>query len=598
MLEYHIDEKLQFNTIQAFENLYEVSIEDSEIQVESTRKDFEGDRTVIIFPLLRYSKEKPEDTGEKVGAYLKDQVPEIANYQVVKGFVNLTLTDEFWLNYLIVLADSGSVPVRKHERPQKVMVEYSSPNTNKPQHLGHIRNNILGYALAEIQKIRGHQVIKANLINDRGIHICKSMIAWMKFGEEITPESAGVKGDHLVGDYYVKYEEAYKQEVETLIHQGADPEEAKKEAPIYKEAQELLRKWEEGDEHVVKIWKMMNNWVYEGFGETYRKLGVDFDQYYYESETYQLGKNLINEGLEKGVFYQKSDGSVWVDLTDEGLDEKLVLRKDGTSVYITQDLGTAELKYNDYRIDQSIYVVGNEQDYHFKVLATILKKLDKPYADGIQHLSYGMVELPSGKMKSREGTVVDADDLMIEMEATARKYSEESGKLEGIPEKDLDGLYHQVGLGALKYFILKTEPKKNIVFEPDKSIDFQGDTGPFLQYTHARIRSVIRKGRQEYEIEKLEVKVDALNDLEKALIQMKYEFSNTVAEAERTSDPSSIAHYAFNLAKAFNKFYHECPILGEVPEAQKKFRLVLANETARHLIKAAELLGIELPERM
>ena len=595
-----LDQQLLNTTREAFKQIYGADVPADKIQVEETRKDFTGDRTVIIFPLLKYAKEKPEEAGQKTGQYLVDHLDFVNSFEVIKGFVNLNISNEFWQKYLTDIHKAKAVPVQPHEHPQTIMVEYSSPNTNKPQHLGHVRNNLLGYSISEIFKVRGHNVIKANLINDRGIHICKSMIAWMKYGEGETPESTGIKGDQLVGRYYVKFDEVYNQEIETLVHQGADAEEAKREAPILKEAQELLRKWEQGDEKVMEIWQMMNDWVYQGFEATYKRLGVDFDKYYYESETYKLGKDPIQEGVDKGVFYRKDDGSVWVDLTDEGLDEKLVLRSDGTAVYITQDLGTAQLKYDDYKLDQSIYVVGNEQDYHFKVLALILKKLGKSYADGIYHLSYGMVDLPSGKMKSREGTVVDADDLMDEMEATAEHYAVESNKLVDIPKEVKQQLYRQIGTGALKYFILKSEPKKRMLFDPEASIDFQGDTGPFIQYTHARIRSVMRKAAEAYNVDELSLDSNvAMETIEKELIRQMYKFSEKVAEAERTMAPSVITHYAFELARTFNKFYHECPILGKnaQPEVQK-FRIVLSLNVGRYLAKALALLGIHAPERM
>ncbi len=594
-----LDYSIKEATKAAFNKLYGAAVPMNEIQVEPTRQDFEGDRTVIVFPLLKYSQKKPEETGNEVGNYLVDNLEIVANYQVIKGFLNLNIEQDFWLGFLKEANQLPDVKVEKHDHPKTIMVEYSSPNTNKPQHLGHIRNNLLGYSISEIFKARGHEVIKANLINDRGIHICKSMIAWMKFGEGETPENGGIKGDQLVGKYYVKFDEAYSHEVETLVHQGADPEEAKQEAQILQEAQELLRKWEQGDEKVMEIWRMMNNWVYEGFEDTYERLGVDFDRYYFESETYKLGKGLIEEGLEKGIFYEKPDGSVWVDLTDDGLDEKLVLRSDGTAVYITQDLGTAQVKYDDYNLDQSIYVVGNEQDYHFKVLALILKKLGKPYSDGIYHLSYGMVDLPTGKMKSREGTVVDADDLIQEMEETAKSHADENAKLADLPEEEKTKLYHEIGLGALKYFILKSEPKKRMLFDPEASIDFQGDTGPFLQYTHARIRSVMRKAAEQYEIENLDcAKNIGMEEVEKALIKRLYKFSDFVADAEKNMAPSILTDYAFDLAKAFNKFYQECPILGNVDQELQQFRLVLSATVGRYLAKSMALLGIHAPQRM
>ncbi|MFM6953585.1 MAG: arginine--tRNA ligase, partial [Sphingobacteriaceae bacterium] len=468
--------------------LYQAEMPTNQFNLQETRKEFEGQITVVTFPITRFSKKSPEVTGEELGAYLQHAIPEVAAFNVIKGFLNLSISDSYWINSL---QQAGNYQAKANGK--KVMVEYSSPNTNKPLHLGHIRNNLLGYSVAEILTANGYEVIKANLVNDRGIHICKSMLAWQKFGQGETPESSGLKGDHLVGKYYVLFDKAYKAEQEALIAQGKTEEEAKKQAPLILEAQAMLQAWEAGDEAVMGLWKTMNSWVYAGFEQTYTTLGVDFKKYYYESNTYLLGKDIIEEGLQKGVFFKKSDGSVWIDLTADGLDEKLVLRADGTSVYITQDLGTAQLKYDDFGMDESIYVVGNEQDYHFKVLFLILEKLGKTWAKGLYHLSYGMVDLPSGKMKSREGTVVDADDLLAEMVATAKQRTEELGKVEGFTEKEKEALYHMIGLGALKYFLLKVEPKKRLLFDPNESIDFQGNTGPFIQYTHARIKSVLRK---------------------------------------------------------------------------------------------------------
>src|ERR1700733_679486 len=479
-------------TLKAVKHLYNTDIPAGDINLQETRKEFEGQVTIVTFPFTKFSKKSPEQTGNEIGAFLKDELAELSGFNVIKGFLNISLSDSYWLDQLdneVLSANFGFF----EPNGLRVMVEYSSPNTNKPLHLGHVRNNLLGFSVAEILAAAGYQVIKTNLVNDRGIHICKSMLAWEKWGDGETPELAGMKGDHLVGKYYVIFDKEYKTEIAALIAEGQTEEEAKKNAPLIREAQEMLQKWEAGDEQVIRLWKKMNNWVYTGFAETYKRLGVSFDKFYYESDTYILGKDIIDEGLEKGVFFRKEDNSVWIDLTDEGLDEKLVLRSDGTSVYMTQDIGTAQLKYNDFHMDKSIYVVGNEQDYHFKVLFTILKRLGKPWADGLYHLSYGMVDLPSGKMKSREGTVVDADDLMDEMEQTAKEQTEAMGKVEGFGEDEKLQLYHTIGMGALKYFLLKVDPKKRLLFDPNESVDFQGHTGPFIQYTHARIRSVLSR---------------------------------------------------------------------------------------------------------
>jgi arginyl-tRNA synthetase len=491
-------------TLNAVKALYNTELKETEIGLQETRKEFEGDVTVVTFPLTRLSKKSPEQTGSEIGQFLVDNISYVSKFNVIKGFLNLSLTDAFLHS---IYKDQISQDGFGHfpANGKKVMVEYSSPNTNKPLHLGHVRNNLLGYSVAEILSANGYDVIKANLVNDRGIHICKSMLAWKKFGNAETPESSGLKGDHLVGKYYVIFDKEYKKQIDELKEVGQSEEDAKKNASLIKEAQQMLQQWEAGDEEVIKLWKTMNAWVYAGFDETYKKLGVDFKKFYYESDTYLLGKDIIDEGLERGVFFKKEDNSVWIDLTAEGLDEKLVLRGDGTSVYITQDLGTAQLKYNDFGMDESLYVVGNEQDYHFKVLFLILEKLGKSWSRGLYHLSYGMVDLPSGKMKSREGTVVDADDLIDEMVETAKSRTEELGKVDGFSEDEKKGLYRMIGLGALKYFLLKVEPKKRLLFDPNESIDFQGHTGPFIQYTHARIRSIISKaGIEKPEFNKVE----------------------------------------------------------------------------------------------
>lgn len=581
-------------TLQAVKALYSTELKESDINLQETRKEFEGEITIVTFPLTRFSKKSPEQTGSEIGKYLKEHRPEISGFNVIKGFLNLSLDSTYLLQvFSDTISDSafGDIP----SNGKKVMVEYSSPNTNKPLHLGHIRNNLLGYSVAQILAASGYEVIKANLVNDRGIHICKSMLAWQRFGNGETPKSSGLKGDHLVGKYYVIFDKEYKKQIDELKAEGQTEEEARKNAPLIKEAQLMLRKWEAGDEEVISLWKMMNNWVYEGFDVTYKKLGVSFDKYYYESGTYLLGKDIIEEGLEKGVFFRKEDNSVWIDLTADGLDEKLVLRGDGTSVYITQDLGTAQLKYNDFKMDESIYVVGNEQDYHFKVLFLILNKLGKSWAQGLYHLSYGMVDLPSGKMKSREGTVVDADDLIDEMIDTARGRTEELGKVEGLPEEEKQNLYRMIGLGALKYFLLKVEPKKRLLFDPNESIDFQGHTGPFIQYTHARIRSVLSKAG----IEKPEyIGINGVSPTERELILALSKYPSVLAESAKEFSPAQLANYAYDLAKLYNKFYHEEPILKVEDINIRNFRLSLSSVTASIIRKSMGLLGIEVPERM
>lgn len=575
--------------------LYKTDIQSDNIVIQETRKEFEGQVTAVTFPFTRFSKKTPEQTGTEIGEYLKENVKEVTDFNVIKGFLNLSIADWYWVEELLSNVHSqsfGQFPANG----QKVMVEYSSPNTNKPLHLGHVRNNLLGFSVAEILNANGYEVIKANLVNDRGIHICKSMLAWKLFGQGETPESSGLKGDHLVGKYYVIFDKEYKKQIEKLISEGQTEDEAKKNAPIIKEAQEMLLKWEAADQEVIDLWKMMNSWVYAGFDVTYKQLGVDFKKYYYESDTYLLGKDTIQEGLDKGVFFKKDDGSVWIDLTDDGLDQKLVLRADGTSVYITQDLGTAQLKYDDFKMDKSIYVVGNEQDYHFKVLFLILQKLGKSWANGLFHLSYGMVDLPSGKMKSREGTVVDADELMDDMIHTAQERTEELGKVEGFTEVEKNELYNMIGLGALKFFLLKVEPKKRLLFDPNESIDFQGHTGPFIQYTHARICSVLAKA--EYKNKVSESYSNKLTVLEKDLIVNLAKYPDVIASAAKEYSPAHIANYVYELSKLFNKFYHEESILkAEDPEV-RNFRLDLASATASIINKAMKLLGIRVPSRM
>lgn len=590
-----IQKRLVEVTVQAVKELYNADILETQIALQATRKEFEGQITIVTFPVTRFSKSSPEQTGKEIGAYLQQHIAEISDFNVIKGFLNIVLSDAYWitlLNQTITAKDFAVFP----PNGKKLMVEYSSPNTNKPLHLGHIRNNLLGYAVAEILKAYGYDVIKANLVNDRGIHICKSMLAWQKFGNGETPESTGIKGDHLVGKYYVVFDKEYKKEIEALKAEGQTEEEAKKNAPLMREAQAMLQQWEAGNEEVISLWKTMNSWVYAGFEKTYKQLGVDFDKYYYESNTYLLGKDIIQEGLDKGVFFKKEDNSVWIDLTAEGLDQKLVLRGDGTSVYITQDLGTAQLKYDEFKMNDSIYVVGNEQDYHFKVLFLILKKLGKAWADGLFHLSYGMVDLPSGKMKSREGTVVDADDLMAEMLKTAQVRTEELGKTGGLDEESKAALYDTIGMGALKYFLLKVDPKKRLLFDPNESVDFQGHTGPFIQYTHARIKSVLSKAEFDFDSA---VSVPAtISSYERDLIQQLGAFPEAIEASAQEFSPAQLANYIYEVAKFYNKFYHEETILKAEDLDVKNFRLHLSASAAKVIAKGMNLLGIHVPERM
>ncbi|TYR31180.1 arginine--tRNA ligase [Sphingobacterium phlebotomi] len=590
-----IQQTLIAQTIKAVQQLYSADIPESQVTLQETRKEFEGHITIVIFPVTRFSKKSPEQTGREIGEFLQRNVPVISVFNVIKGFLNISLADQHWIelvNTKLIDSSFGTFPANG----KKIMVEYSSPNTNKPLHLGHIRNNLLGYSVAEILKAYGYEVVKANLVNDRGIHICKSMLAWQRYGNGETPTSSGLKGDHLVGKYYVIFDKEYKKEIDALKEQGQTEEDAKKNASLIKEAQSMLQKWEANDEDVIQLWKIMNGWVYDGFEQTYKQLGVDFDKFYYESNTYLLGKDIIQEGLEKGVFFQKEDNSVWIDLTDEGLDQKLVLRGDGTSVYITQDLGTAQLKYDEFKMDESIYVVGNEQDYHFKVLFLILKKLGKSWADGLYHLSYGMVDLPSGKMKSREGTVVDADDLMAEMLETARTRTEELGKTEGLEEEQKASLYNTIGMGALKYFLLKVDPKKRLLFDPNESVDFQGHTGPFIQYTHARIKSVLRKASYDKSLALAYPK--ELSVYEQDLIQVLSRYPEVLEASAKEFSPAQLANYAYELAKLYNKFYHEESILKAEDETAKNFRLHLSAVAARTISESMRLLGIHVPERM
>jgi arginyl-tRNA synthetase len=594
-----IQEQILTDVSKAFATLFDHSIDASGLSLQPTRKEFAGNYTFVMFPYAKITKASPEQGAAKIGEYLKSHSPIVSDFNVVKGFLNISVSDKKWLEVFAQLIQEeqvGQFPANG----KKVMVEYSSPNTNKPLHLGHLRNNFLGFSLSEILKANGFEVIRTNLVNDRGIHICKSMVAYKHFGEGETPESSGMKGDHLAGKYYVRFDQEYKKQISGLTDQGLSEEEAKKNAPIIKEAQEMLFKWEAGDREVIDLWEKMNGWVYQGFAATYETMGVEFDQYYYESNTYLLGKDIVEEGLQKGVFFKKEDGSVWADLREEGLEEKLVLRGDGTSVYITQDMGTADLKYQDYQIDRSVYVVGNEQDYHFDVLFKILKKLDRPYADGLYHLSYGMVDLPSGKMKSREGTVVDADDLMQEMVETAATHTQELGKIDGFNEQQANELYRTLGLGALKYFLLKVDPKKRMLFNPQESIEFQGNTGPFIQYTHARISSILRKADQigmDYKAIGLEG-ILGIAETEQALIILLHDFKEKIRLAGNEYSPAIVAQYLFDLAKEYNRFYAELPIFNESDDQVQALRIALSAQVAKTIKAGMKLLGIVVPEKM
>ena len=594
-----LQDTLKEYAVKAVETLYGVTLENVEIQL--TKKDFVGDMTIVIFPMLRQVKGNPQQIGEAIGAHIKQSAPNlVCDFNVIKGFLNLVIADSYYINFLNDIKDNPQYGLAAPNSKEALLVEYSSPNTNKPLHLGHIRNNLLGYSVAEILKAAGHKVYKTQIINDRGIHICKSMIAWQRFGNGETPESIGLKGDKLVGNYYVAFDKAYKTEIEQLIAEGKTKEEAEKQAPIFLEAQELLRKWEAGDAEVLALWKKMNSWVYDGFGVTYKNLGVDFDSNYYESNTYLLGKDIVEQGLAKGVFFKKEDGSVWCDLTADGLDEKLVLRSDGTSVYITQDMGTATQRVKDYPdVKGMVYTVGNEQDYHFKVLFLILKKLGYDWASKLYHLSYGMVDLPSGKMKSREGTVVDADDLISEMQQTAKEISQELGKLDGYTEEQKEELYRTIGLGALKYYILKVDPKKRILFDPKESIDFQGNTGPFVQYTYARIRSILRKYNEvatgKPQVTNLPTE---LHEKEKTLLRSIGQFPAVVQDASDNYSPALVANYVYDLVKDFNSFYQNVSILGEQDPVKLDFRVALCRKISEIIAEAFKMLGIQVPERM
>ena len=594
----NLNDTLKQHIQKAVQELYSVSLENVELQ--QTKKEFVGDVTLVVFSILRHIKGNPVQIGEQIGTYLKEKVSDlVTDFNVIKGFLNLVIADAYYANFLTEIRDNPQFGLATPNSKEAILVEYSSPNTNKPLHLGHIRNNLLGYSVAEILKAAGHKVYKTQIINDRGIHICKSMVAWQRFGNGKTPENTGLKGDKLVGNYYVAFDKAYKEEIQELITQGKTKEEAEKQAPIFIAAQEMLRQWEAGNPEVMKLWKQMNGWVYDGFAVTYKNLGVDFDSYYYESNTYLLGKDIVELGLEKRVFFKKDDGSVWCDLTADGLDEKLVLRADGTSVYMTQDMGTASQRVKDYPdVKGMVYTVGNEQDYHFKVLFLILKKLGYDWASHLYHLSYGMVDLPSGKMKSREGTVVDADDLIAEMEQTAKVISQELGKLDGYSEAQKEALYHTIGLGALKYYILKVDPKKRILFDPKESIDFQGNTGPFIQYTYARIQSILRKYAEMRDNKEAITLPSVLQEKEKTLLKSITLFPSIVQEAADNYSPAVVANYVYDLVKDFNSFYQNVSILGEEDASKRHFRVALSKKIGEIIAESFKMLGIQVPERM
>ncbi|MDJ1483800.1 arginine--tRNA ligase [Cytophagaceae bacterium YF14B1] len=590
-----LEQTLQTQISQALSELFSIQVPSEEVLLQATRKDFEGSHTFVTFQIAKQVRKSPVEVGQQLGDYLQQKGTAVSRFNVVQGFLNLVLSDAVWIElFKSIQANTsyGFQPANGH----KVMVEYSSPNTNKPLHLGHLRNNFLGYSIAQILKANGYEVMKTNIVNDRGIHICKSMLAYQKFGNGETPESSNTKGDKLVGQYYVEFDKRYKAEIAELKATGISEEEAEKQAPLMKEAQQMLVKWEQGDSETVALWKKMNGWVYAGFDVTYKRMGVDFDKFYYESNTYLLGKGIVNEGLEKGIFFKKENGSVWIDLTDLGLDEKLLLRGDGTSVYITQDLGLADLKHTDFPMDKSVYVVGNEQDYHFKVLFSILKKLGRPYSDGLYHLSYGMVDLPSGKMKSREGTVVDADDLMNEMVETAEERSKALSKVAEFPEEERTQLFNMLGLGALKYFLLKVDPVKRMLFNPEESIDLHGHTATFIQYTHARISTILRKS-QEF------ILVDipglyTLHEAEKDLVILLSEFPNVIKDAGNKYAPSTIANYCYEMAKSYNRFFDLCSIFKADTPEQMSFRVALSAEVGKVIKKGMNLLGIQVPDRM
>jgi arginyl-tRNA synthetase len=581
----------------AVKELYGVEFPAEKIVPQTTKKEFEGNETIVVFPFLKASRKAPDVTAQEIGEHMLAHCDVVEKFNVIKGFLNITIKPTYWtgvLKHVAQTPDYGFTAAT--DDSQLVMIEYSSPNTNKPLHLGHVRNNLLGYSLSKIMEANGYKVVKTNIVNDRGIHICKSMLAWLKWGNGDTPESTGKKGDHLIGDFYVAFDKHYKAEIKELVEKGMSPEEAEKQAPLIQEAHDMLRRWEAGDPEVRALWEKMNNWVYAGFDETYRRMGVSFDKIYYESDTYLVGRDTVLEGLEKGLFYRKEDNSVWADLTPDGLDHKLLLRSDGTSVYMTQDIGTAQLRYKDYPIDRMIYVVGNEQNYHFQVLSLLLDKLGFKWGKDLVHFSYGMVELPNGKMKSREGTVVDADELMDEMIATATEMAGEPGRLQGVPEDERNDVLRMIGLGALKYFILKVDPRKTMLFDPSESIDFNGNTGPFIQYTHARIKSVLRKCGEDYNA--VDISAVVPNEKETSLIQKLADFTVAVADAGRNYSPALIANYIYDLAKEYNQFYHDCSILKEQDGAVRAFRLLLSATVADVICRGMSLLGIEVPERM
>ncbi|MBP7486337.1 MAG: arginine--tRNA ligase [Parabacteroides sp.] len=595
-----IEQQITRAIVSGVKELYGADIETTQIQLGKTKKEFKGHLTLVVFPFLKISRKSPEQTAQALGEYLLEKEPAIAAFNVIKGFLNLTISSSCWIDLLNTINAQPEFGKKEiTETSPLVMIEYSSPNTNKPLHLGHVRNNLLGYSLAEIMKANGYKVVKTNIVNDRGIHICKSMLAWQKWGEGVTPESAGKKGDHLIGDFYVLFDKKYKQELAELQSNGLTKEESEARSSLMAEAREMLLKWEAGDKEVVALWSMMNSWVYAGFDETYKRMGVNFDKIYYESQTYLEGKGKVLEGLEKGVFYRREDGSVWADLTGDGLDEKLLLRADGTSVYMTQDIGTAKLRFDDYPINKMIYVVGNEQNYHFQVLSILLDKLGFEFGKGLVHFSYGMVELPEGKMKSREGTVVDADDLMEEMVSTAREISQELGKLDGLTTDEAERIVSMVGLGSLKYFMLKVDPRKNMTFNPKESIDFNGNTGPFIQYTYARICSVLRKAAEQGIVLPAELPGDiSLSEKEEGLIQLTADFASVIKEAGSEYSPAIVANYIYDLVKEYNQFYHDFSILREENSEVKAFRLVLSSNVAKVVKSGMSLLGIDVPERM
>ncbi|MBS3807761.1 MAG: arginine--tRNA ligase [Bacteroidales bacterium] len=596
----NIESRISAKVQKALVRLYDTEISPDKIQIQRTRKDFTGDFTVVVFPFLRFSKLPPEQTGEEIGNFLKDQLDEISGFNVIKGFLNLTIDNTFWVRFLNSMNQRDHIyDLYTEPSNRKIVVEYSSPNTNKPLHLGHIRNNLLGFSVSRILQATGHQVRKVNLVNDRGIHICKSMLAWQKWGEEETPATRGIKGDHLVGDYYVRFEQEYKKQVADLIAKGKSKEEAEKEAPIIQEARELLNRWEKDDPETMELWKKMNGWVLEGFNETYQALGIDFDKVYYESEVYKLGREEVKKGLDQGIFFAQQDGSVWADLAEKDLDQKLLLRSDGTSVYITQDIGTAIQRYREFEFDEHIYVVGNEQNYHFQVLKILLDKLGYSWAEHLHHLAYGMVELPEGKMKSREGTVVDADDLIREMLATAGQMTEESGKVGNFSEEEQKKIYRSIGLGALKYFILKVDPKKNMTFDPRESVDFNGNTGPFIQYSYARINSLLSKAAERSISIPREINIhNNLNDKEIQLIKLIHQFPSILAEAAEEMNPAEVANFIYELAREFNQFYHDHSVLSAESKEVVQLRILLSVQVSRVIREAMWLLGIDLPERM